>query len=79
MTFHVTCPFSGKRFNRDTITDLRRFVYAMMTTRDCDKRIRLYDGKQYYGSMWKAHGYVWYQTKGSRTKRLVNSDGTLRM
>lgn len=78
MTYHVTCPFSGQKFYRQHMNDMRRFVFSMMSTRDCDKRIRIMDGKTMIGSMWKEGGHIWYQTKGTRVHSIVHSDGTTR-
>ena len=78
MTYHVTCPFSGKKFYRPGMDDMRRFVYAMMTSKHCQKRIRIYDGSEVAGTMWMKGGYIWYQRKGSRKHHTVREDGTFR-
>lgn len=78
MVYHVTCPFSGQKFYYKYMVDMRRFVYAMMSTRECNKRIRIYDGREIIGSMWKEGRYIRYQGKGTRKHNTVNEDGSLR-
>ena len=79
MTYHVKCPYSDNIFSYPDRDSIRRFVYAMMTKKDCTKKVWIRNGKRYVGSMWKTGRNVWWQSKGSRTKRIVSKDGTLRM
>lgn len=79
MTYKVKCPYSHKDFIYDNLDDMRRFVVAMMLKFDCKKRVFIRRGKTIYGSMWKDGNVIRWQTKGTRTKRIVNKDGKLRM
>lgn len=78
MTYHVTCPYSKKDFPRETLTEMRRFIYAMMMKMDCKQRVWIKDGKVKYGSMWKVGNLVLYRSKGVRVVRMVNKDGSLK-
>lgn len=78
MTYHVTCPYSGEVYSYEKLVAIRRFVYAMMVKKDCQRRIRIRDGRQMVGTMWKVGRTVYYRTKHVRTARIVNQDGTTR-
>lgn len=78
MTYHVTCPYSNKVYSRETLVDMRKFVFAMMVKMDCRSRVWIRDGKVKMGSMWKIGDRVMFRTKGVRTPRQVYRDGTIR-
>lgn len=75
MTYHVKCPFSKKTFDFESLREIRRFVYAMMVKFNCTKAVRIYDGRQIVGTMWRDGPNVRWKSKGVRAKRIIRKDG----
>ncbi len=76
--YHVTCPFSGERYEFSNKDALRGFVASMMAQQpDCDRTIRLYANGKQFGSMKKGpNGAVFRQVNG-KTSYYVRKDGSL--
>lgn len=76
--YHVTCPFSGERYEFSSKDALRGFVASMMAQQpDCDRTIRLYADGTLFGTMKKvSDGAVFRQAKG-RASYYVKKDGSL--
>ena len=76
--YHVTCPFSGERYEFNSKDALRGFVASMMAQQpDCDRTIRLYADGTLFGTMKKvSDGAVFRQTNG-KTSYYVKKDGSL--
>ena len=79
MTFHVVCPISKKRFDFESIVEVRRFVFAMMKKfPDCDKTIQIKKGKILYAKMWRKGKNVYFRYKGRRKVSTVTETGNLK-
>lgn len=77
--YHVKCPLSGKTFSFVKLDVMRRFVLAIMRKNPkCTKKIRIMNGRQLAGTMWKVGDVVLWKTNGVRERRIVNEDGSIR-